>query len=370
MGKIEPLTSLRFFAAALVVIGHAGFYPGFEAFKFQIINYSNAVSFFYVLSGFILFHSYKNLASKSEVKEFFIARFARVFPLHLATLIACLLIFGPNIFNGKANNYIPVFVTNLALIHAWIPEAKYYFSYNAVSWSVSVEAFFYMAFPALLFAYRRYGAKSLILPLLVPVAVSFVCVLYKIPLYGDGISSSALLYVNPISRLIEFSFGMLVYVAYERLGNKNLKSSVWTIFEVGILLLLLVSLLIAKEIWLALKFTDYSAFGYWYAIAGSFILFGGVVFVFAYKSGAISSVLSKKIFVYLGEISFSVYMCHQIVLNYFNVYYLEVIKVNPVTMYMVYWAVTLIVSMLLYHVVEVPARKAIRGMLSRRQVTA
>lgn len=367
MGKINSLTSLRFFAAILIVIGHAGFYPGFENFKFEAINYSNAVSFFYVLSGFILAYTYKSMEVRSGYRKFLIARFARVWPLHAVMAFVCLFIFGPNIFLEYGRPYTSVFVTNIMLLQSWIPISKYYFSYNAVSWSISTEFAFYFFFPFFIFMARKYGRWLLLAPVAIPILIALICVILKLPLYEqDGkVSSSALLYVNPLSRLIEFTFGIFAWTFYSKINPVRWPTWKSNALEFSSLALLALSLILAKELWLSLKYTNFSAFGYWYAIAGSFVFFGLVVFVFALQKGVISSFLSKRFFVYLGEISFSIYMVHQVILNYLNAFHLSLIKTSPNLAYMIYWVGTITISIILYHCVEVPARNLIRKSLTK-----
>ena len=80
-GKLEPLTSLRFFAAAAIVLHHTqevwvptGFWLPFLL--------DQAVAFFFVLSGFILTYVHPALPTRAERRRFWLARFARIWPAH------------------------------------------------------------------------------------------------------------------------------------------------------------------------------------------------------------------------------------------------------------------------------------------------
>jgi peptidoglycan/LPS O-acetylase OafA/YrhL len=85
-GQIRPLTSLRFLAAGFVVFYHAfAMFTGGVRDKFVSHAFGmgfSGVSCFFVLSGFIL--SYVYLGGKDQVEQysFWIARFARVYPLY------------------------------------------------------------------------------------------------------------------------------------------------------------------------------------------------------------------------------------------------------------------------------------------------
>ena len=116
--KIYTLTSLRFFAAAFIVVGHGGNLPGFEPFRFLGFNLNNAVSFFFVLSGFILSFSYYNMDVKKEFRSFIIARFSRVYPAHLFMYIFIIFVFWPNMLYGGLVSNLHVAFTNRLMLQS------------------------------------------------------------------------------------------------------------------------------------------------------------------------------------------------------------------------------------------------------------
>jgi len=84
---IKSLTSLRFFAAIYVVLFHESANPGHFVFfplaaRFVASGYT-AVTLFFVLSGFILAYNYGRIRSR---KEFWISRFARIYPVYFLSL--------------------------------------------------------------------------------------------------------------------------------------------------------------------------------------------------------------------------------------------------------------------------------------------
>jgi peptidoglycan/LPS O-acetylase OafA/YrhL len=87
---ILPLTSLRFFASASIVAYHLQ-----GPFGYTInANFGAGISFFFVLSGFILTYLHSDLASGRQAVSFYRARIARIWPLHLATLLLVAAIIG------------------------------------------------------------------------------------------------------------------------------------------------------------------------------------------------------------------------------------------------------------------------------------
>ena len=68
-GQIDSLTSLRFFAAAMIVVGHGGS-SSYFSYSVNFLDLRNAVSFFFVLSGFILSHAYSNFDFDKDKRSF------------------------------------------------------------------------------------------------------------------------------------------------------------------------------------------------------------------------------------------------------------------------------------------------------------
>lgn len=150
---IKSLTSMRFLAAMLVFIYH---YTWLD-FDFSILPlerlWSNlfshgyiGVSFFYVLSGFVLSYAYQErmLSFDINLKRFYLARLARIYPLHILTLLLAIPLMLDSPWSQSFYESIPF---NLSLTHSFIPYVDYFFSFNSPSWSISNEVFFYVLFP-------------------------------------------------------------------------------------------------------------------------------------------------------------------------------------------------------------------------------
>src|SRR5437764_15296156 len=78
----------------------------------------NGVSFFFVLSGFIIAYAYPKLDSKDEVFKFVVARIARIWPAHLAALLLLLALVKFPLDH--------TLVANALLLHAWVPSQSWY----------------------------------------------------------------------------------------------------------------------------------------------------------------------------------------------------------------------------------------------------
>lgn len=143
------LTFTRFIAALFIIFYHfaGNLFPSDSDFvKVIRENFSLGVSYFYVLSGFVMILAYGN-KNRIEPKNYFINRLARLYPLHLFTLGLTIIVSLFVAINYLGNYKIDPtsFILNLTLLQAWFP--KYSLTFNVPSWSISVELFFYLVFP-------------------------------------------------------------------------------------------------------------------------------------------------------------------------------------------------------------------------------
>ncbi|HWW97715.1 MAG TPA: acyltransferase [Edaphobacter sp.] len=162
--KNYPLTSVRFFAALFVVLHHSApaFLDYFRGMSMNVVpkdffgrilfSVTFSVSFFYLLSGYVLAMVYLRQGKPVDAKRFFAARFARIYPLYLVMLVLDLPeILAPEIQRfGVATGLFKVmkiFTGNVLLLQAWVPERL--LRMNSPSWSLCGEAFFYVCFPVL-----------------------------------------------------------------------------------------------------------------------------------------------------------------------------------------------------------------------------
>ncbi len=360
--RINSLTSLRFFAALLIVLGHSRgvFFDLWYSMKFAFFQ---GVSFFFVLSGFILTYTYPTL-TKEGVKKFYIARFARIWPAHIASLLLYILIFftdTPKIISQKL-----ILLTNVAMIHAWIPNKDYYFSFNAPSWSISTEALFYICFPLLIYRWRQTWVIKLIISLSIVIAMIAVCNKFHLPEMLGVPSVHALIYINPMSRIFEFILGMTVALAYYKLKDSRISVLQISLLEITALLLIFISLSYSEQLALKAEPIIGLAGQYWVRYSSTCFLFAYLILLVSMQKGIVSRLLSHKILVMLGEISYSLYLIHDIFMQYFNKHHHWAVTHHTVESYATYWVIILGLSYLMWKYIECPARAYIKQ-LSRYQ---
>ncbi len=351
--NIKPLTSLRFFAAMWVVLFHywphlalPGAAPGVASAMPPLVAKGYlGVECFFVLSGFILCHVYLPPfeAGRFKYGDFIWARIARIYPLHIATLVAigamaaAALALGlsvdPNVLSLAA---LPA---NLTMTQAWglSPVA----GWNHPSWSISAEWFAYLTFPAFAMAtlaMRRWPGVAVAgaLALLAALYVGFERIT-GFPLTKATIAWGAL-------RIIPcFLLGCALFLAWRSGAADRRKALASTAFFA------LAALLAAQ--FQAPDMITVSAFG-------------GLIIALAQVSKAGGRLGAHPIFVYLGEISYAVYMvCIPWEVLFVNLAAKSLPlqgKQLPLPLWLILFSSVVPVAATVHHLIEKPARDRIK----------
>ncbi|WP_025915740.1 acyltransferase [Herminiimonas sp. CN] len=368
--KLDALTSLRFFAAAMIVIGHADHIFGSLGIA-SAAPLNQGVAFFFVLSGFILAYNYPSFANKQEIQRFFIARFARIWPLHVTTCFLWIFL----IFHFDRKSYFPGaggllrLVSNLLLVQAWIPLHDWALSFNGVAWSISAEFFFYLAFPLLITLWGRYWHWTI--AALATVIIAILVVAQQLRLPGEdaylGVGLLGMVYFNPLVRIFEFAIGIAVarFVRQRHGIASTWTPAQWLVIEIGAILAIVVALVAAAN-FSGIQQSLGNAAAYYFAHEGLWLFWALLIAVFALSRGPICKLLSLRIFVFLGEISFALYLIHALVINYLDPY-ADKLSAFGMLGYALFWLLCLTLAALLFLGVEQPFRKKILFWWESRQ---
>jgi peptidoglycan/LPS O-acetylase OafA/YrhL len=182
---LSNLTPLRGIAAIWVVVFH------FSEIVAKFVSTDRSllltkgylmVDLFFIMSGFIIYHVYHRSFESGftgfNFRQFIVARFARVYPLHFVTLMLAIAIFVPTFGWDDSFDDPKAIVTNLLLIHSF--GIHKIFNWNVPSWSISAEWWAYMIFPFLsLYICRK---KKLALGLLALLAITiYLSIMFWLP---------------------------------------------------------------------------------------------------------------------------------------------------------------------------------------------
>jgi peptidoglycan/LPS O-acetylase OafA/YrhL len=215
---LKALTPLRFLAAVHVVLFHNHFERLFSkgpAHNFIDSGYTG-VTFFFVLSGFILAYNYQRVVDASD---FWAARFARIYPLYAASLLI-MVIFHLSRFR-TAELAVELLLT-LSMLQSWF--GSWAFALNGAAWTLSDEAFFYAAFPLVLRLFRSTPRRAGILIAVLYLAVwSIPEVLHLAGVWGGAAQAMAhaLESAFPLFRFPPFLIGVFAGLSLVAIGEQS-----------------------------------------------------------------------------------------------------------------------------------------------------
>ncbi len=218
---LPALTSARFFAALSVALYH--FLPADSflvsqrphgALRSAIGAGYVGVTFFFMLSGFILTYSHglEYESGRGRTQRFYFARFARVYPLYLLSVALAVALYASSFRVLHRAFIIPV---HLLLLQAW--SVRTLFFLNIPAWTLSCEAFFYAVFPLLLLRLRpksfaaawRWLAGFWVLALVMPTVVLFTSLGWHWHLWEPEQPVALAFLFNPVATLPEFLAGVV-----------------------------------------------------------------------------------------------------------------------------------------------------------------
>ncbi len=367
--KLDALTTLRFFAAAMIVIGHV--HPLFGSLGItDNFVLSQGVSFFFILSGFILAYNYRAFQDNKSVKRFLVARFARIWPLHIATLTIWITLFYPNIINDFISSTEITFklILNVLLLQSWSFTAPWILSFNGAAWSISTEAFFYIVFAYIFINQKKRLPISIGISIISLIVIIIIATRLNLSEADGtpGFTMYSILYTNPITRVFEFLFGICCAKIFFRYKSYfyNIRNSYWLSLEVIFIAVTILSLYIAAR---PSFISDTLGIGssYYFSKSGIWFSWGILILTFSLSNGPISKLLSLKPMVFLGEISFALYLVHISIYNY-AYFYGDFMKSLGVIGVIMFWLACIAASSLLHLAVEKPCRKLIMKWWDKR----
>jgi len=357
--RLDSLTGLRFFAAGIVFLHH-----GFElttgtlreAMQAAFGHGRAGVSFFFVLSGFVLAWS---MQPGDRAVAFWRRRAARLWPAYAAATLAGYLV--SRFWDGRLVSPERL-VANLAMVQAWIPAKDWYFSVNAVNWSLSVEAFFYLTFPLYAATILRLRARhAMVLGAVLFGGILLVAFAFRgdIVLAGGWMLPGApavwVVYVSPAVRIMEFLLGIVLVTLVRRGAVPRIPPALaWAS--------LAVAWVVAGKVPASFSL-----------VAVTVLPFCLLILSYAQTDVAAprTTVWSTRSLVFLGNISFCFYLVHQLVMRVLSAeagpaWLSASTGVRSLKVLGLVLAVSLVAAALLHFGVEKPCERMLRSRAPRQ----
>jgi len=358
---IPNLTPLRGIAALMVAVYH------FEELGARFLNPQHSmlirksylmVDLFFVMSGFVMLHVYGESFSKAlhwnVFKQFIIARFARLYPLHLFTLLLAVGFFYASNSPADAISNPAAIPTHLLLLQSF--GIHHIFTWNVPSWSISAEWWAYMVFPLLVLLLGKNKIFTIVFMLFLS-AGFYVSILYFLPRVNPFVPAMPI----PHDLNVTYDFGFLRGLAGFMAGMVT-----YTFYQL-------------KSVRLFFS-TDFSAIIYTLLLLAALHfgindilyipLFMALVLAIAANQQTIHKICMVKPLQYIGDISYSIYLVHC------NLIFLIIVPIfqkmgfaykGPGSLQMPFWTGLAICSVFLvsvialssitYYLIEKPCRK-------------
>jgi peptidoglycan/LPS O-acetylase OafA/YrhL len=350
--RIESLTFFRFIAASIVVIFHYGRGTTLVNLAPKFLTAGpEMVSFFFVLSGFVLMIAYWN--RESNTKRFLQARMARITPVYYLALGATLLL-------GSINFEKWALALNVLFLQSWVPP--YPLSLNSPAWSLSIEMFFYLSFPVTIKILRSKPIQPLKL-----FGLTFAFWLFTQSILISLLNSSFyrpypstshdLIYYFPLSHLSTFTLGVAGGYYYLTAGREKTRPS-WLLLSgflatcVSIFYAISYKGIIAKWFGMKIPFA-----------AGSFAPLFLLLILFATFSQKTRMIhlLSNRFFALLGNASYAVYIFQLPFHQFMETYIFPTLNLSEEASFYFYFFALTVFSILVYFLFEKPLKKLIIG---------
>jgi peptidoglycan/LPS O-acetylase OafA/YrhL len=360
--RLPALTGIRILAAVAVYASHVGPPAGAPDFvaNFFVSGYCG-VTLFFVLSGFVLALNYFDMRrpSSGRIYNYFVARFARVYPLYLLLLLYYVV--RQNAFGEGIDGWW----RNAIAIQPWDPDLADAYSFDPPSWSIGVEFFLYACFPLLIPLLARLRRPRTVLIAAAATVAGMAALAGWFVLTGaDDLSrwnpSSAhrWLYRMPLTRLGDFTLGILAALLYLQTRDRP------SVSRIGLPLVLGSALAtIGLMCWQGLLFTPWS----WdlaYAVPAVVFIFGLAIAPLSWAARA----LSLPFVVLLGEASYAFYLVHFPAAGLFEArQWAAVTSLSTVAYEALVFGAILALAIGLHVGFERPARTYIRRLLRRRK---
>ncbi len=310
--KINSLQGLRFAAFLMIFLWHAGLSETGEL----------GVSIFFMLSGFLMYYSYSRKDLDTSFKasfKFGIGKIKRLYPLHLVTTLFMSYFAIKALvseFSIKALLELIIrYITSLTLTCVWIPQERFYFSVNAVSWYLATSLVLYMFFPVILkHLKKKSDVKSCLLRILGALIImgilALLCAYPDVPLWVSNNFVKWFTYIFPLYRLFDFYIGCNIGCIFLNL-KFNPSFALASVLEI-LSVAFMCALFLLRRFGILFAGNYFMRYNLIFLPASAFM-----VFILAYQKGILSKLLSLSFLDKLALLSPYAFLIHSVVINFY-----------------------------------------------------
>ncbi len=358
--QLDPLTSIRFVGAALVVWVHVNvlFYNAGPLYWF---SWMRVVTLFFVLSGFILSYVYSSGLRAGRLR-FLVARVVRLWPAHVAAIVLMCLVAPGEVTRQLTPGKL---AADLTMTTSWLPFEEYWFFVVPPAWTVSTEFGLSFCFLFLIYKWERTWPWKLIGSFLVLCGMILLFETERARLVQWASHFWYFnLYVHPFARLFEFTVGMVTYECWRRAGpkikNQIVAGTVWEFAALALIVFMVWQSPLWADQVTRLWFFGSELAGFWMLSGPTSIGYAALIFVLAQEQGLMARLLSRPVFVLLGNLSYAIYLVHWPILVFFSTHRKSFAGMPDWVMFSIIGVLILGLAYLIWATVEKPCRALLR----------
>ena len=300
--KVESLQILRGMAIFLIFLSHCDQLLLFDG-ENRLNNLGGfGVAVFISLSGFLTSYRGSGENTLKNPIDLYITKWKKFCWLHLFTLFLAIP-FSFSLLKKSILQWMGCLFLNASLLQVWIPKASVYFSFNAVSWYLSLTLSFAVLTPFVIKLWENLDEKRVLKASVVVIVFEFVlCYLLQEKAFVHWA-----VYIFPITRLVDFVIGGGYYRIAKSLQDKERRGENFKwLLPCSILILLLLG---TSSFFFV---SEYYSTAIW-TLPSCWVVTS--TFLFNEKPRRLIS----KGFYHLGNMSFEFFMIHQLILRYLGV---------------------------------------------------
>ncbi len=330
------LDGIRGLSILIVAISHGGFG--------EIIPGGFGLTIFFFISGYLitaLLLKEKVITGNIHLPNFYMRRLWRLLPaliVYIVVIIAVLLMLGEKINFGEIISAVFYYSNYYKLLIHYTPMSGVYSPFD-ILWSLAVEEHFYLFFAPLIALVKN---KKTMLSTVLVMLIAPVIVRVLVTQFTSAEFSEEYTYRATESRIDSIAYGcLLAIVGYKSFFKLD---SRW-VFLVG-----------CAGILISLLFRDeYFRQVFRYSLQGLclYLIVGEIIY--SEKLKMIRTILSGKLIVFIGKLSYSIYLYHWLALILMMMWF-GGRALTPIWQ-LSYWGFSLVLSMASYFMVERPTLK-------------
>lgn len=318
---ISALQGLRGYAILMIFLSHCNYILNEHGINCFAWLGGLGVSIFIMLSGYLLAfqnHETSSIISIDKIKN----SLKRFYPLHIFTLLVSFPFCIDAFLHGNVIKQGIKLMLNALLLQAWIPSSGVYFSFNAVSWYLSLTMFFVIVGPITLRMINKMKRKTIPFLLVGILLFEFIwCWMFKSRPFAHWI-----IYIFPIVRYFDYMAGGGVVWKVIKYHQCNKDCSVTAVLLFGISALLMIILTVFS----LNTQSEYFLTAVWFIPA---IMMISAAALGDRVSKIIDTVFSNKVILYIGKLSFELFLIHQLVIRYVSVIFNKLLNYNGLFIY-------------------------------------